>query len=525
MDSYLIQAFRNTLGSEQGNAHSTVHSQTIFLSSAYDAIVFAKTPIGIAPHISEVAVMTVTYGSVAGQLLTLHGLFILLGLSIYVISSHTLHLRRHPSAAIAWVVALVLLPYATLPIYLVFGIRKVKSYQPPVKRDELRPLTSHSDALAARTQQLAATMALPAASTYHQLNIHEDGTQALQSLRRMIDGAACTIDLSTFIFARDGLGNEIAQSLKRRAREGIQVKLLVDGVGAYLGGHTDFKSLVAAGVQVALFVPPLRSSLRGRTNLRNHRKMVITDSEWLWCGGRNFATEYFEGEATYPPWIDLGFDLHGTLALQAQQQFEKDWAFATGGAPDEPRLLVDKDSPPNSALGQLIASGPDQPDDTFYTLLISSFFVSCRRIMMVTPYFVPNSTLLMSLTLAARRGVTVDLLMPEKSNHCLADLARHRALRELTTAGVRVWFLPHMIHAKAVVVDDELAFVGTANLDERSLFLNYELMVSFYEPTDVKRFAEWIERKQGSAAPYQPRPLTFWREIREGMLLWLTFQL
>jgi cardiolipin synthase len=131
----------------------------------------------------------------------------------------------------------------------------------------------------------------------------------------------------------------------------------------------------------------------------------------------------------------------------------------------------------------------------------------------------------MSLTLAARRGVTVDLLMPKNSNHRLADLARHRALRELTAAGARVWFLPHMIHAKAVVVDDDLAFAGTANLDERSLFLNYELMVSFYEPTDVKRFAQWIERQQRTAVPYQPRPLTFWREIREGLLLWLAFQL
>jgi cardiolipin synthase len=259
--------------------------------------------------------------------------------------------------------------------------------------------------------------------------------------------------------------------------------------------------------------------------LRNHRKLVIADGEQFWCGGRNLATEYFEGKATSPPWIDLSFDLRGDLALQAQQQFEQDWAFATGNATAETKAAVNHNYPANAILGQLIASGPDQTDDTFYTLLISSFFVSRKRIMLVTPYFVPNNTLLMSLTLAARRGVTVDLLMPKKSNHRLADLARHRALRELTAAGAHVWFLPHMIHAKAVVVDDELAFVGTANLDERSLFLNYELMVSFYESADVKRFAQWITRQQGAAVPYQPRPLTFWREIREGLLLWLAFQL
>lgn len=463
-----------------------------------------------------------------GHWITIHSLTVMLGLAIYVIASHTLHQRRHPSAAIAWVISLVLLPYVALPLYLIFGSRKLASHRAEAKRHSFTSLTSKPDALTVRIQQLAAIMALPAASSYHQLNIHEDGTHALQALRNMIDGAARTIDLCTFMFARDVLGEEIAQSLKRRARDGIRVRLLVDGVGAYLGGHTDFKSLSADGIQVALFVPPLRSSLRGRTNLRNHRKMVITDSEWLWCGGRNLATEYFEGEATStpenPPWIDLSFDLHGDLSLQAQQQFEQDWQFATVGALLDPP--PDKQNfQPGPAIGQLIASGPDQIDDTLYTLLVSAFFTSRKSILAVTPYFVPDPTLLMSLTLAARRGVTVDLLIPKKSNHRLADLARHRSLRELTSAGARVWFLPHMIHAKAVVIDDEIALAGSANLDARSLFLNYELMVAFYGSADVKRFAQWIERKQGAAVIYRAQPPGFWREIAEGLLLWLAFQL
>jgi cardiolipin synthase A/B len=472
--------------------------------------------------------LSAIYGALINHWATIHGLAVVSGLSIYLATSHTLHLRRHPTAAIGWVIALVLLPYAALPLYLIFGIRKVQGSRSATRQSELAP-GEVSDALSSQTQMLASVMALPAAANYGQLNIHEDGTQALRSLRSMIDSAVRTIDLSTFIFAKDALGDELALRLKRRAQDGVRVRLLVDGIGAYLGGFPDFSGLSAAGVQVVFFVPPLRSTMRGRTNLRNHRKMVVTDGEWLWCGGRNLAVEYFEGDGKSgskgQPWVDLSFDLHGASALQAQQQFEQDWAFATRSALPVPRTPVGHDSQSGAALGQLIASGPDQVDDTFYTILVSSFFNARKRILAVTPYFVPNTTLLMSMTLAARRGVRVDLLMPRKSNHLLADLSRHRALRELVAAGAQVWFLPHMIHAKAVVVDDELAMVGTANLDERSLFLNYELMVSFYDPADVRKYAEWIARRQESAEPYRVKPLSFWREIAEGLLLWLAFQL
>ena len=470
-----------------------------------------------------------SYETLISHWVTLHGLIVMLGLAIYVTASHTLHLRRHPSAAIAWVIGLVLLPYVTLPLYLMFGIRKLKGSQSPRQNCEFSNKKSNPDGIAARTQQLAAVMALPAASEYRQLNIHEDGMQALQALRNMIGGATRTIDICTFVFARDGLGDEIAEMLRSRARDGIRVRLLVDGVGAYLGGHADFKSLADVGVQVEFFVPLLRSSLRGRTNLRNHRKMVITDSERLWCGGRNLATEYFAGEKTSKPnrscWIDLSFDLLGTLAAQARQQFDQDWEFATAGKLLDQCPPFCRSMPGAPATGQLIVSGPDQRDDTLYTILVSGFFGSRKRILAVTPYFVPDPALLMSLTLAARRGVLVELLLPKRSNHRLADLARHRALRELTAAGARVWLLPDMIHAKAVVIDDEIALVGTANLDERSLFLNYELMVAFYEPIDVKRFAQWIGRQQYQAELYRAQPPGLWQEIAEGLFLWLAFQL
>lgn len=463
----------------------------------------------------------------AGHWITIHGLMVISGLIIYIGSSHTMHLRRHPSAAIAWVVTLVLIPYLALPLYLLFGSRKVGGHRPVLKKDDTRPPGVGATALTDRMRQLAAALSLPAASTYHRLNIHADGAAALRALRHIIDSATRTLDVCTFIFASDRLGNDIAECLKRRAGEGIRVRLLVDGVGAYLGGRTHFRALSAAGIQVVLFVPPLRSTLKGRTNLRNHRKMVVADGCCLWSGGRNLAAEYFQGGATTAdaPWTDLSFDLQGALAVQAQQQFERDWQFAAKHPRYDPPPVIDASMPSEAALGQLIASGPDQMDDTLYALLVSGFFSSRKSILAVTPYFVPNPTLLMSLTLAARSGVAVDILMPRISNHRLADFARHRALRELTVAGARVWFLPHMIHAKAIVIDDEVALVGSANLDERSLFLNYEMMVAFYAPADVHRFSQWIVGQRHIGTLYREKAPGFWRELAEGLLLWLAFQL
>jgi cardiolipin synthase A/B len=452
-------------------------------------------------------------------------MLVLIALIIYVSSTHLLRLRRNPTVSISWVITLILLPYLTLPLYLMFGIRKVNIRSLDAKGTSVKHQAYHSNHIADETQKLAAAMDIPIASSYDQLNIHSDGSQSLQALRHMIDAATSTIDICTFIFANDVVGDEIAQKLKQKAENGIQVRLLVDGVGAYLSNHLNFKSLIASGVKVALFSPLFRIHLRGRSNLRNHRKMCIIDNQWLWSGGRNIASEYFEGEINKQPWIDLSFDLKGNLVRQAQWQFEQDWLFAITGSLEKLQHAKISETEVTTSVGQIIASGPDQVDDTFYSLLISSIFKSDTSIMLVTPYFVPDSAMLMALTLAARKGVEVNLVLPKKSNHRLADLSRHRALRELTFAGAKVWLLPQMIHAKVVVIDHHLAFVGSANLDQRSLFLNYELMFAFYNPADVKRFSEWTSKQQNKAVLYKAESPGFLRDLLEGLLLWLAFQL
>ena len=252
-------------------------------------------------------------------------LLVVTGLAIYVTASHTFHQRRHPSAAIAWVLGIVLLPFVTLPLYLAFGRRKVvasRAANPP-RREMIAVSQAHPTA--ARSLQLGMAMGLPDPENYQELNIHQDGTHSLAALRRIISGARQTLDVSTFVLGRDVLGDEIIALLKQRAHAGVKVRLLVDGIGIYLGGYPDLKGLAEAGVQVARFVPPFWSPKRGRTNLRNHRKMVLADGVHLWTGGRNLAAEYFEGDQRpilgRKPWLDLSFDLAGELVSQAQAQF------------------------------------------------------------------------------------------------------------------------------------------------------------------------------------------------------------
>jgi cardiolipin synthase A/B len=453
---------------------------------------------------------------------TLHGLVTVVAVLCYVIASHVLQQRRHPTAAIAWILFIFLVPYLALPAFLTFGFRK-----------RARPHSDTSspaafDASGSWATQTILALGQPAPATYRDLNIHENGHEALNAFWQTIDGARHSIDLCTFILGSDGLGTAVIDRLCAKARGGLRVRLLLDGLGRLMAGRPKLSRLTEAGVAVTLFVPPLHSPLKGRTNLRNHRKMLIADASHptarLWCGGRNLASEYFDGKPGKPPWHDLSFDLQGPLVRQASALFAHDWAFANGHD-----AVAETPGPPEvhgSVPGaQLVASGPDQVDDTVYALLVTATYRARRRIALITPYFVPDVSLLMALCLAARRGVAVDLLLPARSNHLLSDFARGRALRALAQAGGRIWLAPQMLHAKLAVIDNALALAGSTNLDSRSLFLNYELMVAFHEAPGVERFAAWFDRESASARPYATSRPGLLRDLAEGMVLWIGFQL
>jgi cardiolipin synthase len=278
----------------------------------------------------------------------------------------------------------------------------------------------------------------------------------------------------------------------------------------------------AAGVEIAIFSPLLARRTQGPRNLRNHRKWVVADGEFLWSGGRNLAAEYFCGAPGVRPWADLSFDIEGAVAASAANQFEADWTAAGGKSAGRAAITGAADGPGRT---QFLPSGPDQTEDTVRALLIDACFHATERMLAVTPYFVPDSSLETAIRLAARRGVKIDLCIPAKSNHRLADFVRNRALRSLSSAGVSIHLLRSMNHAKAVVFDRDLALCGSPNLDSRSLLLNYESAVVFYDKRDVEWLATWIHDLIHEADPFAARAPGLWRDLGEGLLLTLAYQL
>ena len=362
-----------------------------------------------------------------------HAMLVAAGLLVYVMFTRIDHQRRHPSAALAWVLGIVAFPYVALPLFLLFGSRK---FARPLRRhhrpgDASAPGTTAAGEGPAWATRLLAGMDLAPAVRNARVHFHEDGPEALQALLALIDSAQHSLDVCTFVFGHDAVGERVAQALAQCAQRGVTTRLLLDAVGSWRTPAATLRQLKRQGVQVRRFMPMLHNPMRGRTNLRNHRKVAVADGARLWSGGRNLASEYFADRPGMPAWLDLSFDVEGPLAALAQAQFRADWRAATGRVrftrhlPPPRHALV---GPPGGALAQWVPSRPDQPDDTVYALLLTASFHAQRRIVAITPYFVPDEALLDAWCIACRRGVQVHLIVPFRPNdrlrQAMEDAAR-----------------------------------------------------------------------------------------------------
>lgn len=454
-----------------------------------------------------------------------HGAFVAAGLLVYVLVTRIGQQRRHPSAAIGWVLAIAAFPYLAVPLFLVFGTRKLSRTRPRRGGDALAQVEAQTDVPPWAASALAAMHVDPPCAN-DSVAFHADGGRSLRELIELCDESEATLVLQTFIFRNDAVGQAVARALRGAARRGVRTRLLVDGVGSVAIPRSLTDPMRTDGVEVRAFMPLLHNPMRGRTNLRNHRKLAVADGNVLWSGGQNLAVEYFVDSGGEPAWIDLGFTVQGPLAASVQHQFDDDWQFAGGASIPAPAgRPTERPTGGGDPWAQWVPSGPDRRDDTVHGLLMTAAYHAKNRILAVTPYFVPDDSLLQALVMATRRGARVSLVLPARSNHLLADIAREKSVRALVEAGAEVSLLPRMVHAKVIVVDESLAMCGSLNLDGRSLFLNYEAMAAFYGRREVGWLAQWVQSLAATGQPHRGGTPSLARDVLEGVVRAIGFQL
>lgn len=423
--------------------------------------------------------------------------------------------KRQPGNTMAWLLVIVLIPYLGVPLFLLLGGRKLRRVA--ARKSRLMPHHARS-APGQRVLPTSPTVQtiLAAGGTEptadNQVQLITTGEQAFEEIESLIRTARYSIDIAAFILGRDSTGKKLVQLLAQRARQGIKVRLLLDGLGCLVSSRHFVDPIRKAGGEVARFLPVLPFSPRHSANLRNHRKIMIFDGEIAVVGGHNLAREYLGPGPWRKRWADFGAIIRGSAVTALHEVFLADWAFARGLATVPPATKAPALDAPDlartsSSALQVVASGPDVAGDPLYEGILSMIQEAKRSIWIVTPYFIPDEVLLRSLIVKVRAGCEVTLIVPAKSNHPVTDFARRHYVRQLQEAGARVMlYQPGMLHSKAIIVDHAIGLLGSANFDLRSLFLNFEIVVVLYSEADVLAMRRWATGLLRDSLPHQPAP-------------------
>ena len=443
---------------------------------------------------------------------------------------HMLYQRRPAQSLIAWMLTLILIPFGGVLLYFIFGSRKVlyRKPKPLINFEPLRNINSTvatEGTLAEKLAKLIEGNHLTPPSANNQLQLYTDAEQAFSALLEAIDQAQKTIYFETYIFELDHIGKTLLERLAEKARQGVKVCLLIDAFGAlplYLQ-QWKLRPYRQAGVEIAFF-HPFETLFKNRLNLRTHRKIYLFDEHQLFTGGINLSKDYLAlpcAPLNHPSWIDLCFQIQGDDCLPYTTVFKEDWQYTTGQTlPKNPPKKVNFPSPAQGfspILLQTVPSGPDIESDPLLEALLQAIISAEKSITLVTPYLIPSHNLLDALHIALKKGVQVTLLTPQKTDHLIFDWGRSSYMRELHEMGAQIFCYAHnMIHAKLLIFDDDVCMLGSANLDYRSLLVNYEMVSFSYDAHLAQTMQHWVKDLIQRAQPYQPNPSKFVQSLENG---------
>jgi cardiolipin synthase len=410
---------------------------------------------------------------------------------------HALLHKRRPQSAFGWIAVCVILPFAGPLLYYLFGVNRVRSRARRLMLGMTNPacepfLTAAAPPGREPLERLGfAVSGLPLAGG-NRVQLLHNGEAAFPAMLDAIAGARRRVFLSTYIFESGALGQRFVTALGAARARGVDVRVLLDGVGELYSWPPVRTLLERHGVRAARFLPPRLWPLGLSVNLRNHRKILAVDGCTAFAGGINIRDDYLVADAPHSHRIvDLHARFDGPVAAQIEAVFVHDWQVATGEAASPPPLPIDA---AGDAICRAIVDGPEIEFDRLVELLVGAIANAKRRIAIMTPYFLPPRELIAPLQAAALQGVDVAVILPAHNNLPYVHRATRHMLWELLQRDVRVYYQPPpFVHSKIFYVDDDYAQLGSANLDPRSLRLNFEMNVEIYDRALVERLSAHFE--------------------------------
>jgi cardiolipin synthase len=409
--------------------------------------------------------------------------------------------RRSPAATLAWIGILAWLPLVGILVYYFFGPRRLRRRK--MKRQEgsrllLRAMRELDQELDDPRWTSLARMAIAAGESpplpATDVTLYLEGDALYDALEAAIGAARHHIHVEYYIFDGDDVGRRMIAALAERAKAGVEVRVVLDGIGAYSLSSAALEPLRKAGGDIAWFNPV--SGFRPRlANFRTHRKIVIVDGAHAFTGGMNVTGDHSLLSSGGRAWRDTHVSFRGPATRALQRVFLEDWYFASGKAPPTgEQYFVPVTREGEHALVQVVSSGPDRDLYAIHQLFFGAITQAQKRVWITTPYFVPDETMLAALVSAGLRGVDVRVLVPRSSDNTLVDLAARSYYPELVRARVQIHeYKDRMLHAKTMVVDDDVAIVGTANMDNRSFRLNFEVVAAIYDDVTTRSLARAFE--------------------------------
>jgi cardiolipin synthase len=437
-------------------------------------------------------------------LIGIAGLIVTLSFAVWVLMA-----KRNSTSAAAWLLVIVFLPFVGAALFLMFGNQhisrplqrkrrhKSRYSLPPYPRGHESASGQFSNPLAAqptgdlpvgqRLALLADRFGAYPLTLGNQVDFYFAGQPAFDAMLQAIHDARQHIHMEFFIFHADEIGTQFLNALTEKARQGVEVRFLYDAMGSHKLPWKSMKQLREAGGKVSVFLPINLLRRRIQVNMRNHRKILVVDGEVGFIGGLNIGDEYLGKNPAFGYWRDTHLQVRGPAVGDLQRVFAEDWDFASGerltdAADKEPRYFKVKDAGGPYPL-QIIDSGPDRDLKGIREIYFAAILKARQRVWIASPYFVPDPGILDALRLASHLGVDVRFLGQFHPDKWIPQFAARYYWNEVLSAGVKIYqYVKGMMHSKVVVVDGQWASVGTANLDNRSLYLNFEVNCLLYSP-------------------------------------------